>query len=212
MKKKFFDLRLSACICGSFILAVHVFSATRSLAERARGLAASSDSAGVMGFFVRFFSSPVCSADRNACLTARSSIDWKLITASRPPVFRNLGACSSRAARFSISRLTFMRRARKVRVAGSIFSGAPRRCGIAKRTSSANRSVDVIGEMRRACASFLAICREERSWAYSYRTLANSSSAVLFTIWAADSVRRGSIRMSSGISFAKDSPYRESKS
>src|SRR5256885_1942492 len=63
------------CLTGNWQLdRNYVLSATRSLAERDLGLAASSASVGVMGFFVRIFSSPVCSADRNACLTARSSI------------------------------------------------------------------------------------------------------------------------------------------
>ena len=80
-------------------------AATRNLADRDLGLAAISCGEGEMGLGVSTVSSPVCSADRNACFTNRSSTEWKLDDGqSSPPVSKISGACSSRAAaRFSTS-------------------------------------------------------------------------------------------------------------
>src|SRR5688572_27326154 len=96
-------------------------SIARSFALRARGLRATSASAGVTGLRVstRSAISPAASA-RKTCLTMRSSSEWNVITASRAPARSRRDASSRNVASPSSSRLTQMRSAWKVRVAGSI--------------------------------------------------------------------------------------------
>src|SRR5579863_3760255 len=57
-------------------------SATLNLALRARGLTATSWAVAVTGFLVRTF---ILGSVLNAHLTRRSSSEWKLMTAARPP-------------------------------------------------------------------------------------------------------------------------------
>ena len=75
-------------------------------------------------------------------LTMRSSSEWKLITASRPPGFRRAYAASRPVSRSASSRLMKMRIAWKLRVAGWIF-WSPR--GTTEAISSASCAVRVIG-------------------------------------------------------------------
>ena len=108
------------------MLCCYTFSATRSLALRARGLCASSSSPDTMGFRLTSFSfgflphthtgnsggqmQPVASS-YSVFLMIRSSSEWKEITAKRPPVFRCAAAASSMGGRASSSPLTAMRMA-----------------------------------------------------------------------------------------------------
>src|SRR3954470_11180046 len=137
-------------------------SIARSLALRARGLRATSASAGVTGLRVstRRAVSPAASA-RNVCLTTRSSSEWKVMTASRAPARSRCDASTRKASRPSSSRLTQIRSAWKVRVAGSM-RWYPR-LGIARRTICASCAVVVTGASRRASTTPRAIRRENRS-------------------------------------------------
>src|ERR1700683_4776068 len=103
MGDSLWELRVVSCELRAMALAfcsqlatrnsqLHHFSITRLFAERVRVLRASSSGEGVRGFLVRTLKAPVCSSDRNACLTDRSSIDWKLITANFLPAGSAFGA------------------------------------------------------------------------------------------------------------------------
>src|SRR5690606_20119485 len=107
------------------------FSATRSTALRARGLLATSSSLARWAppISSRSGTKACCTGIRRLpagarawramkCLTMRSSSEWKLITASRPPGRRRDRAASRPRSRSSSSRLTWMRMAWKARVAG----------------------------------------------------------------------------------------------
>ena len=106
--------------------------AARSRAERARGLAAISASPGSTAWRVRSSNvggstrvSGACREPRGAVerscrkrFTMRSSSEWKATTTSRPPSRSTASAAASACASSSSSRLTKMRSAWKVRVAG----------------------------------------------------------------------------------------------
>lgn len=103
-------------------LLTYSFSTKRNLAERERGLSRCSVFVATTGFLVRILTnfsrsgssgithlSDGClkssaedgfmpAAARNACLTIRSSNEWKLITPSRPPGFRHLIAAGRTCA------------------------------------------------------------------------------------------------------------------
>ncbi len=129
-------------------------SAARSLALRARGFRSISSSPGSIGLPVSTRDQPPHprSSARSVCFTMRSSSEWKLITASRPPACSRAAARPRNSSSPSSSPLTQMRSAWKVRVAGSIrcqpraAGGAPhdrrqlagrldRRAGCARRRS-----------------------------------------------------------------------------
>src|ERR1700685_4088920 len=90
-----------------------------SLAERERGLWEISSEVGNRGFFVSRVTAPDRSNIPKARLTARSSVDWKLMTAIRPAGANIAGPCASSAERLAISPFTAIRNARNVRVAGA---------------------------------------------------------------------------------------------
>src|SRR5579884_2915971 len=138
-----------------------ILSTARSFALRARGFRATSASPGTIGFFV---STSSCASARKVCLTIRSSSEWNVITTSRAPARSRRAAESRKRSRSSSSRLTQMRSAWNVRVAGSIRLG-PRR-GIARRTIDASCPVVVIGVCARAATSARAMRRENRSSPY----------------------------------------------
>src|SRR5688500_5245767 len=96
-------------------------SIARSFALRARGLRATSASPGITGLRVstRRAASPAASA-RKRCLTMRSSSEWNVITASRAPARSRRDASIRNVSSPSSSRLTQMRSAWNVRVAGSM--------------------------------------------------------------------------------------------
>src|SRR5690606_33843856 len=156
-------------------VAVHAasLSATRSTALRARGFAASSASpafcAPPTSFRVglnatstgmRRLAGGAFACLAMYCLTMRSSSEWKLITASRPPGFSFTSAASRPASRSTSSRLMKMRMAWKERVAGWILE-SPR--GITDAISSAScavrssgaslRRATIARAMRRLCRS-----------------------------------------------------------
>src|SRR6185503_14586925 len=80
--------------CSPRVPALHAIrSAARSLALRARGLAATSSSRGTIGFLVSTCTRPSrCCSARSVCLTMRSSSEWKAITTSRAPARRRRAA------------------------------------------------------------------------------------------------------------------------
>src|SRR5690606_8130044 len=141
---------------GSIRRAHQRFSATRNTALRARGLAAISAAEGLMALPISFrltlisasrigrlrgSGSPLASRRMN-CLTWRSSSEWKLITARRPPGASTASAACSPSARSSSSRLMKMRMPWKARVAGCLcFSQA----GLACLITSARSAVVVNG-------------------------------------------------------------------
>src|SRR6188768_2108194 len=119
------DDRVVANVLLDRVLEVHRahanLSITRSLALRARGLRAVSASPGTAGRFVRIRRpSPAFSSARNVCFTIRSSSEWNVITANRAPASRRRAASPRNTSRPSSSRLTQIRSAWNVRVAGSI--------------------------------------------------------------------------------------------
>ena len=85
----------------------------------------------------------------------RSSREWKLTTARRPPAFRTRSAAARPASSSSSSSLTAMRRAWKTRVAGWVF--APRRPPSARSTTSARSRVRTNGCSARRRTMALAI-------------------------------------------------------
>src|SRR5882672_7509504 len=96
-------------------------SAARSFELRARGLRAISASVGTTGRLVRIFRPPSACSARNVCFTIRSSSEWNVMTDSRPPADRFRAADARNVSSPSSSRLTQMRMAWNVRVAGSIL-------------------------------------------------------------------------------------------
>src|SRR5690606_13203060 len=124
------------------------FSATRSTALRARGLPASSSGRALAAAPIArsVGTKPVASGRRRLPggalawvamkrLTMRSSSEWKLITASRPPGLSASCAAASPRSRSSSSRLTWMRMAWNDRVAGWM-SWRPRGTTEAMRSAS----------------------------------------------------------------------------
>ena len=115
----------------------------RSLAERERGLASASASLGSIGWprgtsNVGWASAGSPGKRREAarprperlaknCLTMRSSSEWKVTTARRPPGLRSRSAAARPRTSSPSSSLTAMRRAWKARVAGWVSLAAPRR-------------------------------------------------------------------------------------
>ena len=139
-----------------------VRAALRSLAERARGLAAVSVGLGTVGPFVvaRKVGSAAGAAGRCReppgrrplraamnCLTMRSSSEWKVTTASRPPGLSTRSAACSARANSPSSSLTAMRSAWKTRVAGCRPPGSAR-------TSPATRSASCARGLDAALAAF----------------------------------------------------------
>src|SRR5216684_1342757 len=126
----------AGCGCAAAL----VRSAARSLAERARGLAASSASSGTTGRLVRIWKLGAARTLSGKCregaaglpraarnvLTMRSSSEWNAIVTSRPPGASRRSAAPSASARLRSSSLTKMRKAWNVRVAGWMSPGRPR--------------------------------------------------------------------------------------
>src|SRR3954454_4908873 len=145
-----------------------VRTALRRRAERARGLAASSCSAGDTGLATRsnvgWFGSTNAGRWRDPAgvpplrsrkkrFTIRSSRLWKVTTAKRPPGHSERSAAANPSSSSSSSALRWIRTAWKVRVAGSAFW--PGRKPAARRTmaaSSAVRSTGRAATMARAIA------------------------------------------------------------
>jgi hypothetical protein len=98
----------------------------------------------VIGFFVRFVSRRSL---RKASFTRRSSSEWKLMIANRPPGFTRSGIRRNANSRDSSSRLTAMRSAWNVRVAGSIRSAER---GTHLRTSDARSAAVRMGLVLRS--------------------------------------------------------------
>ncbi len=92
-------------------------SATLNFALRARGLTATSSADATTGLRVKTVSR---GSSRKATFTRRSSSEWKLMMAARPPGLSRSGNSARIASRCSISSLTAIRSAWKTRVAGSI--------------------------------------------------------------------------------------------
>ena len=127
---------------------------TRSLAERARGLAAHSASPGAIGWRLgkvkeggvaagspgrrRPGASPLPERRAKNDFAMRSSSEWKVTTASRPPGASTRSAAASPATSSPSSSLTAMRSAWKVRVAGWISVGL---CGTTRAIISASGRV-----------------------------------------------------------------------
>src|SRR5215469_1082397 len=153
---------LRGCFARSYSL-VHLatLASARSRALRARGLEATSESAGLITLRVTNAKlSPRASA-RMRSLTARSSSEWYAISAIRPPAESNAGADSRNAARLSTSRFTAILRAWKVRVAG--WTPPARRGPSTRSTIARNSAVVSIGRRRRASTIERAIRRAARS-------------------------------------------------
>ena len=131
----------------------------RSLAERERGFESASRSLGSIGWprgtsNVGSASAGSPGKSREAaprrperleknCLTMRSSSEWNVTAASRPPGFKSRSAAESPRASSPSSSLTAMRKAWKARVAGWVNS--PRRAGATRAMSSASCRVEVKG-------------------------------------------------------------------
>ncbi|OIP32805.1 MAG: hypothetical protein AUK27_12045 [Deltaproteobacteria bacterium CG2_30_66_27] len=99
---------------------------------------------------------------RNAVFTIRSSSEWKLITATRPPGERCRGIAPRKASSEESSRFTAIRSAWNTLVAGWMSRGQALR-GIAEETSSANPVVVRIGSLFLRSTTARAIRRENRS-------------------------------------------------
>ena len=94
---------------ATFVLSYdEVRSATRSFALRARGFLWISSVLGRIGFLV---SARYRESSRNASFTRRSSREWKLRIAIRPPCRRHSGILRSAISSDFNSSLTAMRRA-----------------------------------------------------------------------------------------------------
>src|SRR5690606_10369100 len=165
------------------------FSATRRTALRARGLPASSVESALRAPPIArsVGTKPSVSGRRRLPagafawramkrLTMRSSSEWKLITARRPPGLSAASAASSPASRSPSSRLTWMRIAWNERVAGwiSFCPGLAR--GITEAISSASCAVRVIGCSARRATMARAMRRHMRSSPYCHSTSAISAS------------------------------------
>src|SRR5690606_4302787 len=197
------------------------FSATRSTALRARGLAeVSSASALIAPPMARRLGTKVVVWGRRRSaggglarpamnrLTMRSSSEWKLITASRPPGRSASCAAASPSSRSDSSRLTWMRMAWNERVAGWM-SGLPgaRRCrGTTEAISPASSPVRSSGASARRATMARAMRRLIRSSPYVHSTSAISASSARASHPAALSPDSGSMRMSSGPSLPKLKP------
>ena len=138
---------------GFAFTATSVRSATRMMALRARGLAATSAALGRTRASARsrVGAGSAKGARRSTtarewramnCLTMRSSSEWKLITTSRPPGCRTCRLASSACSSSSSSALTKIRTAWNVRVAGCCPGSRVR---TAPATSSANSRVRATG-------------------------------------------------------------------
>ena len=109
-----------------------------------------------------------------AFFTIRSSSEWKVITASRPPGFsRGMASSMAFATEFSSS-FTAMRIAWKLRLAGCCFS---RRAagGMAERITSTSSRVVRMGAVSRLRTIAEAMAGAYRSSPYSYRIFFSSS-------------------------------------
>ena len=137
------------------------------------------------------------------CLTMRSSSEWKLITASRPPGFNRAIAASRPTSRSSSSRLMWMRMAWKVRVAGCAFLSLR---GINLAINPASWAVRVNGSAARSCTIARAIRRDCFSSPQVHSTSAISFSSARASHSAALSPESGSMRMSSGPSLPNENP------
>ena len=117
--------------------AIYSFSATLSLALRDRGLLCSSSSVAVIGLLVRTLIVAECPQSqisfsgghrqsvlswRKTFLIMRSSSEWKLMIAMRPCVFKVSIRLGTACVMLSSSSFTAMRKAWKLRVAGSCCS------------------------------------------------------------------------------------------
>ena len=132
-------------------------------------------------------------------LTMRSSKEWNVMTASRPPGFSPSTAARSIGGRASSSPLTAMRMAWKLRLAGCCFS---RRAagGMADLMMSTSSRVVSTGRVSRARTMARAMAGAYRSSPYSNRMRRSSSPLQVLTISYAVRGASRSIRMSSGAS------------
>src|SRR6185437_6183907 len=152
-------------------------SAKRSLAERARGLAAISPCPGTTGWPGKLLKlgrggagSPGNKREatrprplrraRN-CLTMRSSSEWNVTTASRPPGFSARSAAQSALCNCPSSSLTAMRSAWNTRVAGCVRS--PGGAGATRATRPASCEVETNGASVRSATMARAMRRAARS-------------------------------------------------
>src|SRR5690606_9030711 len=196
-----------------------VRTAARILAERARGLAASSaspasraplNSRSKLGLRVSTATGawreppgalPVRSVRK--ALTMRSSSEWKVTTTSRPPGASVASAASSPRSSSPNSSLTAMRRAWNTRVAG--WMAAPRRPPRAFSTTSARSRVRVKGCSTRRRRMAVATRPDWRSSRYSLKIWASGPWPQVLTMSAAVSPS-SDMRMSSGPSRMKEKP------
>ena len=137
------------------------------------------------------------------CLTARSSSEWKLMTARRPPGASTSNAAARPACSWPSSSLMNMRSAWKVRVAGFLPGSRVR---TARATSSASCAVRVMGARSRAVAMACATRRAKRSSPSVAITSRISSTPARASHAATGSPRVGSMRISSGPSARKLKP------
>ena len=94
----------------------------RSFADLEGGFSSHSLSVGIIGFFVMMEISPYFSyLSLKYHFTILSSKEWKVMTATLPPLFRTLNAFSRAGEILSSSLLTSILRAWKVLVAGCIL-------------------------------------------------------------------------------------------
>ncbi len=143
------------------------------------------------------------------CLTARSSSEWKLMTARRPPGASTSNAAASPACSCPSSSLMNMRSAWNVRVAGFLPGSRVR---TARATSSASCAVRVMGVRSRAVAMACATRRAKRSSPSVAITSRISSTPARASHAATGSPRVGSMRISSGPSARKLKPRSGSSS
>jgi len=149
---------------------------------------------------------------RNAVFTMRSSSEWKLITATRPPGERCPGIASRNAPSEESSRFTAIRSAWKTLVAGWMSRGQALR-GIAEETRSASPVVVRIGSRFLRSTTARAIRRENRSSPNRKKRSARSFSRVSRRISAAvGPPPSGSRRMSRGPSTRNEKPRAGSSS
>src|ERR1022692_1870143 len=137
-----------------------IISSARSLALRDAGLDALSSSVGCNGCLVRIVTRPECPSALNFSLTARSSLDMKLITTIRPPLFSNSGPISSSRSNSLGSSLTAIRSAMNVFVAGCKRPVL----GTARSTTSARCSVLRKGRARTIALAIFRALLSSPSW------------------------------------------------
>src|ERR1700722_5282274 len=202
-----------------------VRTAARSLAERARGLAASSASPGPFGPLnsssklgaAPFAAGGACREtpgvlpERSArkALTMRSSSEWKVTTASRPPAFSTRSAASKPASSSSSSAFTAIRSAWNTFVAGCVL--APRRPPRTFSTNSARSKVRVKGCSARRRLMAAAMRRPWVSSPNSLKMRASSAGAASLTRSAAVGPS-APMRMFNGPSRMKEKPRSASSS